>query len=262
MEQADQDHSEDNYLTNTAEIYRAIQRLIRYAPRVVIRFDGIDEAFATAITKVDLKSKAFAFDKLIPDNGNAHIQAGKAFEMSADFRGILVSFKIETKLKYRAQHQEFISKFPAKLLYLQRRNAYRAMVPRTYTVYAVFRSSESEKTFKGRLQDISGSGFKAYFKGDVTAQLKEVSNYDESTLHIGDESLDCGLDARHAIYNEEKDITFCGFSFQLLSGMKQRYVEKVVNDLQFEEQRKQQAKKEREDELKKQAAEATAEKSE
>mgnify|MGYP000010202016 FL=1 len=245
MEQADQAHAEENYLTNTAEIYRAIQRLIRYAPRVVIRFDGIDEAYATAITKVDLKSQAFAFDKLIPDTGNAHIQAGKVFEMSADFRGIAVSFKIEAKLKYRAQNQEFISKFPSKLLYLQRRDAYRAMVPRTYTVYTVFRSSESDKTFKGRLQDISGSGFKAYFKGDITGELKEVGNFDESTLHIGDESLDCGLDARHAIYNEEKDMTFCGFSFQLLSGMKQRYVEKAVNNLQFEEQRKQQAKKDR-----------------
>jgi len=236
---------EENYLTSPEEIYRAIQRLIRYAPKLTARFDGVDDAFGTAITKVDLKSKAFAFDKLIPDAGNELLRAGKRLELTADFRGILVSFYLEGGMKYRSGNQEYISKFPEKILYLQRRNAYRAMVPRTYTVYCVFRSSEDERTFKGRLQDISGSGFKAYFKGLVGEHLKAIGNFDESTLHVGDESMDCGLDARHAIYNDEKDMTFCGFSFHPLSGMKQRYIEQLVNKLQFEEQRKQQAAKDK-----------------
>lgn len=240
--------TEDNYLHSKEEIYRAIQRLIRYAPRVTARFEGEDEAFATAITKVDLKSKAFAFDKLIPDAGNDLLKSGKKLQLSADFRGILVQMELVGDLKYRAQNQEYIAKFPEKLLYLQRRNAYRAMVPRTYEVYCVFRSSGDERLFKGRLQDISGSGFKAYFKGRIGEHLKAIGNFDESTLHVGDESMDCGLDARHAIYDEKKDMTFCGFSFQPLSGMKQRYVEQLVNQLQHEEQRKQRAKQEREEE--------------
>ncbi len=245
MEEVNQ---EENYLESPEEIYRAIQRLIRYAPRLTARFDGIDDqAFATAITKVDLKSKAFAFDKLIPENGNDILRQGKKLELIADFRGILVRFHIEGKLKYRQQNQEYISKFPSKLLYLQRRNAYRAIVPRTYAVHTVFRSSRSETVFKGKLQDISGSGFKAYFKGDLRKDLKDIEIFDESTLHVGDESMDCGLDARHAIFNEEKDQTICGFSFHPLTGMKQRYIEQLVNNLQFEEQRKQQAAKEHED---------------
>ncbi|GAA6134893.1 flagellar brake protein FlgZ [Oceaniserpentilla sp. 4NH20-0058] len=235
----------ENYLESPEEIYRAIQRLIRYAPRLTARFEGVDDAFATAITKVDLKSKAFAFDKLIPDAGNEILQRGKRLELIADFRGILVKFFVEGGLKYRPQNQEYIAHFPSKLLYLQRRNAYRAMVPRTYSVYAVFRSSEDKQVFKGRLQDISGSGFKAYFKGNITTLLKTMGNFDESTLHVGDESMDCGLDARHAVYDEQKDLTFCGFSFQPLSGMKQRYVEQFVNTLQYEEQRKQQAEEKR-----------------
>ncbi len=239
MEQAQE--TEENYLTSPEEIYRAIQRLIRYAPKLTARFDGVDEAFSTAITKVDLKSKAFAFDKLIPEAGNELLKAGKSLELTADFRGIMVSLHLEGGIKYRSSNQEYITKFPEKLLYLQRRDAYRAMMPRTYSVHCVFRSSEDERTFKGRLQDISGSGFKAYFKGKIGDDLKTISNFDESTLHVGDESMDCGLDARHAIYNEEKDMTFCGFSFQPLSGMKQRYIEQFVNKLQFEEQRKQQA---------------------
>jgi len=232
---------EENYLTSPEEIYRAIQRLIRYAPKLTARFDGVDDAYGTAITKVDLKSNAFAFDKLIPDEGNEHLKAGKRLELSADFRGILVSFYLDSGMKYRSGNQEYVAKFPEKLLYLQRRNAYRAMVPRTYSVYCVFRSSEDERTYKGRLQDISGSGFKAYFKGLVGEHLKAIGNFDECTLHVGDESMDCGLDAQHAIYNDEKDMTFCGFSFHPLSGMKQRYLEQLVNKLQFEEQRKQQA---------------------
>ncbi|MEH6347954.1 MAG: flagellar regulator YcgR PilZN domain-containing protein [Bermanella sp.] len=245
MEEVNQ---EENYLESPEEIYRAIQRLIRYAPRLTARFDGIDDqAFATAITKVDLKSKAFAFDKLIPENGNDILRQGKKLELIADFRGILVRFHIEGKLKYRQQNQEYISKFPSKLLYLQRRNAYRAIVPRTYAVHTVFRSSRSETVLKGKLQDISGSGFKAYFKGDLRKDLKDIEIFDESTMHVGDESMDCGLDARHAIFNEEKDQTICGFSFHPLTGMKQRYIEQLVNNLQFEEQRKQQAAKDHEE---------------
>lgn len=243
MEQAES--TSENYLESPEEIYRAIQRLIRYAPRLTARFEGVDEAFATAITKVDLKSKAFAFDKLTPEPGNEILQRGKRLELIADFRGILVKFFVEGGLKFRPQNQEYIARFPSKLLYLQRRNAYRAMVPRTYSVYCVFRSSEDKQVLKGRLQDISGSGFKAYFKGDISTLLKSIGNFDESTLHVGDESMDCGLDARHAVFNEEKGLTFCGFSFQPLSGMKQRYVEQLVNTLQYEEQRKQQAEAER-----------------
>jgi c-di-GMP-binding flagellar brake protein YcgR len=250
-----EDEPQENYLISPEEIYRAIQRLIRYAHRVTVRFEGIDDkAYGTSITKVDLKSRAFAFDKITPEDGNEYIKAGKKMELSADFRGILVKFNLEGGLKYRKENQEFISKFPEKLLYLQRRDAYRAIVPRTYSVHCVFRSSESKKTFKGRLQDISGSGFKAFFKGDICEMLTTVENFDESTLHVGDESMDCGLDARHAIYNEEKEITYCGFSFQPLTGMKSRYIETMVNNLQFEEQRKQQAAKEREEQKKLAAA--------
>ncbi len=252
MEQENQ--PEENYLTSPEEIYRAIQRLIRYTHKITVRFDGIDDkAYGTSVTKVDLKSRAFAFDKLTPEDGNQFIAAGKKFELIADFRGILVRFHLEGKIKYKKTGQEYISKFPEKLLYLQRRDAYRAMVPRTYSVHCVFRSSESKKTFKGRLQDISGSGFKAFFKGDIREQLTKIENFDESTLHVGDESMDCGLDARHAIYNEEKEMTFCGFSFQPLTGMKHRYVETMVNNLQFEEQRKQQAAKDREEHKKEMA---------
>ena len=71
--------------------------------------------------------------------------------------------------------------------------------------------------------------------------------------------MDCGLDARHAVYNEEKDLTFCGFSFQPLSGMKQRYVEQFVNTLQYEEQRKQQAAEERKKEQAEQQEQKTDE---
>ena len=243
---------EENYLTSPEEIYRALQRLIRYAPKTMAYIEGEKEAFVTAITKVDLKSKAFAFDKLVPDIGNSLLHEGKNLELTADFRGILVKFFVTGGIKFRPQNQEYIAKFPEKLLYLQRRDAYRAMVPRTYTVYAIFRSSDnSDKEFKGRLQDISGSGFKAFFKGDVSDHLTAIANFDESTLHVGDESMDCGLDARHAVYIEEKDITSCGFSFHPLSGMKQRYIEQFVNKLQHEEQRKQQAAKEKKDAMNK-----------
>lgn len=239
------DPNEKNYLTSPEEIYRAIQRLIRYAHSVAVQFEESEERFSTAITKVDLKSKAFAFDKLVPDAGNEFVRKGKKMKLVADFRGILVEFNVGGKLKYRSQSEEYIASFPEKMLYLQRRAAYRAMVPRTYTVYVILRSSESEQEFKARLQDISGTGFKAYLKGELITELKEIGNFDESTLHVGDESMDCGLDAKHAIYNDEKKMTFCGFSFQHLSGMKQRYVDQFVQKLQWEEQRKEEAAKER-----------------
>lgn len=239
------DPNEKNYLTSPEEIYRAIQRLIRYAHSVTIQFEESEEKFSSAITKVDLKTKAFAFDKLVPDSGNELIRKGKKMKAVADFRGILVEFHIDGKLKYRSQSEEYIGRFPEKMLYLQRRAAYRAIVPRTYTVYVMLRSSESDKEFKGRLQDISGTGFKAYFKGEIVTELQNIASFDESTLHVGDESMDCGLDAKHALYNEEKSMTFCGFSFQHLSGMKQRYIDQLVQKLQWEEQRKEEAAKER-----------------
>lgn len=229
----------ENNLTQTEDIYRTMQRIIKSAQPVKVRFEGEEEPYKTQFTKVDLKSKAFAFDELSPKRGNELIRSGHSFELEVFVQGIDIKFKVTGSLKYRSSEKEYIASLPEEMFYLQRRQAYRVPVPRTYDVYIVVRSSSNETVeLKGRLIEMSASGFQAVFEEDQVDLLHEVSDLDESTLHVGDESLDLGVTARRARIDTEKGHTICGFSFQPLVGLKQRYLDKLVTQLEYEEQRK------------------------
>ncbi len=231
--------AKENYLTKVEDIYRTMQRIIKSGQPVKARFEGEEEPYKTLITKVDLKGKAFAFNVLSPSRGNDLIRGGHAFELEAFVQGIDIKFRITGSLKFRSSEKEYIACLPEKVFYLQRRSAYRVPVPRTYDIYIVLRSSLNESVeLKGRLIDMSASGFQAVFDNNQVDILHEVSDFDDSTLHVGDESLDLGVTARRARIDPEKGNTICGFSFQPLIGLKQRYLDKLVTQLEYEEHRK------------------------
>ncbi|MBL36532.1 MAG: hypothetical protein CMI10_16720 [Oceanospirillaceae bacterium] len=228
--------SNQEYLLEEAEdIYGALRKIVLMSTPVKVHIDGSTEVFSSAITATDLKSRSFFMDKVIPQQGNEMIRSGKRFSIECDSQGIRIEFRMTGRLTYQSGKEQYRAEFPDKVLYLQRRDSYRVMIPPAHEILVKIRMGDSEGDLIGQLKDISSSGFKAYFKGNVKKRLQQQERFDIGRIRFNSEhTMDCSLEARHVVNTDEGDTT-CGFAFTRISPMAQRYLDKLINELQWEE---------------------------
>jgi len=232
------DENNQEYLLNTPEdVYGALRKIVLIGSPVVIRIDGSSDEFRSAITHTSFKSRSFFMDKVIPLHGNDLIRSGKRFSVECDSQGVRIEFKMNGRLRYQPEREQYRGEFPEEVLYLQRRTAYRVMVPPAHQILVKLRFSPDDEGIQGRLIDLSSSGFKARFDSDVSELLEKNREIAMARVRFNRENtIDCSLEARH-IVNDESGNTQCGFSFMTLSPQAQRFVDRLITEFQWEERR-------------------------
>ena len=76
------------------------------------------------------------------------------------------------------------------------------------------------------------------FKGDIVERLKADTDIPIARIKFNDDNnMDCSLYARHIVKTKSGD-TQVGFAFNMISGMGQRFLDRLVGELQWEERRK------------------------
>jgi len=234
------EESNQEYLLEEPEdIYGALRKIVLMATPVKVRIDGSEEDFTSAITHTDFKSRSFFMDKVIPQQGNDLIRAGKRFHIECDSQGVRIAFRMTGRLKYQPQKEQYRAEFPDKVLYLQRRTAYRVAIPPAHEILLKIRMNDQEGDLLGKLLDLSSSGFKAQFNANVKKRLEEQSNFPVARIRFNKEQhMDCSLEARHVVLTDDGK-TLCGFSFTMISAMAQRYLDRLVTEFQWEERQNQ-----------------------
>jgi c-di-GMP-binding flagellar brake protein YcgR len=215
-----QEEMNQEYLLNTPEdVYGALRKVVLLGSPVVVKVDGDDSEYRSAITSSSFKTRSFFMDKVTPLHGNDLIRSGKRFSIECDSQGVHIEFRMTGRLRYQPESEQYRGEFPEEVLYLQRRTAYRVMVPPAHQILVTLKIDDNdEEGIEGRLLDMSSSGFKARFDGDIK------------------QTLDCSLEARHVFHDDEVS-TLCGFSFTTLSPQGQRYIDRLITEFQWEERR-------------------------
>jgi len=230
------------------EIYGALRRIVLLKNAVTVKIQGSDEHFTTAITHASMKNSSFYFDRIIPSAGNDLIRSGKPFIIISDAQGIKIEFKVNGRMAYQKDREQYRAEFPTQVLYLQRRTAYRVDVPPAHRILLRLEFEEGEPLV-GRLMDLSSSGFKAIFNQEAHKRIEQNQRIDVAQIKFNEQNnMDCSLDAKYIYYNEEKKQTYIGFSFCLISPMGQRFIDKLITQFQWEERRLAQMKKEQDKE--------------
>ena len=85
--------------------------------------------------------------------------------------------------------------------------------------------------------DISASGCKTRFAGDVSKQLQPGQIYEVFCAPLSVGKLETAIELRHVRYDDKLDVTFAGLHFDNLSGLQQRLIERFVYQLQREARR-------------------------
>lgn len=232
------EENNEYFLDTPEDVYGALRKIILMKQPVFINIEGSDEKFTSAITQASLKNSSFYLDQVVPQKGNELIRAGNRFSVVADSQGVKIEFDMTGRIKYQPSNEQYRVEFPIQVLYLQRRTAYRVMIPPAHQILVKLKMEENVDNLVGQLSDLSSSGFKALFKGDCVEQLKTIKDFPIARIKFNDQNnMDCSLIARHVIATKEGN-TQVGFAFNMISGMGQRFLDRLIGELQWEERQK------------------------
>lgn len=232
-----QESNQEYILTAPEDVYGALRKIVLMETPVKVHIEGRNAIFSSAITKAELKSRSFFMDQVIPDEGNDLIRQGHRFSIECDSQGVRIEFKATGRMKFNPGKEQYRIEFPESLLYLQRRTAYRVMVPPAHDIRLKVKMSDEQGDVTGTIEDLSSSGFRARIKGNVKKRLEEIRNFPVAKVRFNPEHfMDCSLEARHVILDEHGD-THCGFAFIMMSATAQRYIDRLITEFQWEERR-------------------------
>lgn len=124
-----------------------------------------------------------------------------------------------------------------RVLYHQRRNAYRAPLKQAQAVNIELSGDRLKTPVKGLLLDISATGCKLRFSGDASKGLQSGQVYERLVAQLPFGAMTTAVELRHLVYDEKLDMTFAGMRFHRMNGLEQRQIDRFVYQLQREARR-------------------------
>lgn len=243
--ESDKNDDRKHLVTRRASIFAVLRSLQKHRSPLSIQFHGRDnQTYTSIILKVDLEEGYFILDEIAPPSGHKKVMSGSPFSIKANDKGVQVLFGSNIIVGAGRNDGAAIYKvpLPKKLLYKQRRDAYRAHIALADQAEVKLTSYERQKPLLGRIIDISSSGCKIEFSYLVDPAFEELEVFDEVSFELPESTFDtsvlCSAEARHAVYFEDKNMTQCGFRFLNPDGRNQREIDRFVAYLQREARRR------------------------
>lgn len=229
--------NQERYYTSAGDIYGVLRALISDRSSINIQFGNSSIVSSSMVLSANLQDRTFRLDEFSTADAHKRALAGSSFTMRASVNGIRVLAK-DLKIARTSEDRDGIYyevAFPEKLLYLQRRDAFRAWVPGTLMVVVECKNAAHPKPFKGRMQNMSATGFRLVVEGSVLPDPEMMEVFDISTrLPLIDQTLSCEATAMYVQYVQERNHTVFGFRFGTLGRQEQLAVNRFVTQLQRE----------------------------
>ena len=239
------DNDQKHVVTRQASIFSVLRALQKSRAPLAITFRGHgNQTFTSIILKVDLNEGYFLLDEIAPPSGHQYALSGNIFSIQANDKGVQVFFGDNSIIGTGYNDGAAVYKvlLPKKLIYKQRRDAYRAHIAIADQVEVKLISYERQKPLVGRIIDISSTGCKVEFPYIIDPALTEFEVFDEINFDLPEPEFNtsvlCAAEARRAIYLEDRHITQCGFRFLSPDGRNQREIDRFVAYLQREARRR------------------------
>ncbi|HEK3647117.1 TPA: flagellar brake protein [Pseudomonas aeruginosa] len=206
---------------------------------LLITFADRNQRFQSFLVDIDRDRGMVALDELIPNTGERFLQNGEAFRVEAFHEGVRIAWECERPVQF-GEHDGvpcYWAALPAEVLYHQRRNAYRASIKQSQPIAAEIAGEKLRAPLSGQLLDISATGAKLRFAGNVAERLHPGEIYEDFSAQLPQGAISSAIELRHVRFDEKLDATFAGVRFSKMSGLAQRQVDRFVYQLQREARR-------------------------
>ena len=222
-------------LSTPMEIAGNLRQLQESHDPLIITFHERTQRFQSYLVNVDRDSNSIALDEMIPRDGERFLLAGEPFKVEGFHDGVRIAWESNGTLTSDARC--YRGPLPAEVIYHQRRNAFRAALKLAQLVNVELGGEKLKSTLGGKLLDISATGCKLRFEGDITGSLQLGQVYDRFVAALPFGNMTAPVELRYLHFEERISTTFAGVRFHNMSGLVQRQVERFVYQLQREARR-------------------------
>lgn len=226
-------------LTTPLEIFANLRLLQQNRDPLTIRFADRNQRYQSFLIALDRDRNILALDELVPSEGERLIRQGESFHVEGYRDGVRMAWECEHEMTIGELDGApcYWGWLPESLAYHQRRGAFRAALSATEPVEAELRSSNLAQPLPASLLDISATGCKLQFAGDVSDRLRNGQTYEQLRLKLPFADLELAVEVRHQQHDAQLDCSFVGTRFYQASGPAKRQIERFVYQLQREARR-------------------------
>ena len=226
-------------LTTPLEIAGTLRMLQESHDPLIITFHERSQRFQSYLVDVDRDSGTLALDEMIPRDGERHLESGEPFRIEGFHDGVRVAWESSGSysVKEKDGHRIYTGSMPDEVVYHQRRNAFRAALKLAHLINIELGGEKLKAPVNGKLLDVSATGCKLRFDGDISERLQLGQVYDRFIAALPFGSMTTSVELRYLHFEERINTTFAGVRFHNMSGLVQRQVERFVYQLQREARR-------------------------
>ncbi|MGY8828739.1 MAG: flagellar brake protein [Pseudomonadales bacterium] len=221
------------------EIVANLRQLQQNHDPLIITFHERNQRFQSYVIEVDRDKNLLILDELMPNDGERYLANGEAFNVEAFHEGVRVAWTCEQSVRI-TDHEGarcYLSPMPLEVTYHQRRSAFRAPLKQSELIKIELAGDKLRTAVPGHLLDISATGCKLRFPGNITNSLQAGQVYERFTARFPFGAMTTAIEMRHVQYEDKVDTTFVGARFHRINGQEQRLVERFVYQLQREARR-------------------------
>lgn len=226
-----QDKDSQYNLNSTEEIYGVLRKLALSKQNISICMESKFKKYQSKITDANLETLSFNLERLMPEEGNKIIASGNRFNIETQYQGAKICFRVDNRMSFQPEHQQYRVEFPSEIHYLQRRSCFR-VAQGVNNIQIRLGNLVHNHIASGVLVDLSSSGFKARFDVSQDKALKIRQTFPRSTLIFPDKTrIHLSLSCHHTQYAQRQ--LFCGFHIVSMSSMEQRVLDQKIQQLQW-----------------------------
>ncbi|KJZ35726.1 flagellar brake protein [Pseudomonas sp. B21-040] len=226
-------------LSTPMEIAGNLRQLQESHDPLIITFHERNQRFQSYLVDVDRDNNMIALDEMVPRDGERYLLAGESFRIEGFHEGVRIAWESNGLLNIDESGNTrcYRGKLPDQVVYHQRRNAFRAALKLAQLVNVELSGEKLKSPVSGKLLDISATGCKLRFEGDITSRLQLGQVYERFVAALPFGSMTTPVELRYLHFEEKISTTFAGLRFHNMSGLEQRQVERFVYQLQREARR-------------------------
>jgi c-di-GMP-binding flagellar brake protein YcgR len=226
-------------LNTPLEIAANLRLLLESHDPLIITFHEHPQRFQSYMLEVDRDNNVMALDEMIPRDGERFLSNGESFRVEGFHDGVRIAWESTAQMDILSTDGQrmYRGPMPEEVVYHQRRNAFRAALKLAQLVDVEIGGDRLKFTLAGKLLDISATGCKLRFEGDVSDRMQLGQVYERFVAKLPFGAMTAPVELRHLHFEERINTTFAGVRFHNMSGLVQRQVERFVYQLQREARR-------------------------
>jgi flagellar brake protein len=228
-------NDKERYYTLPVDICGVLRALQTAACSVQVQFDQRSGSFTSCVLDVDSNEHCLLLDELKPPEGHRLLDTGAPFSIRAsldDHRVYASGLQCSRTLNYQSGVLYQVP-FPDKILFLQRRDAFRLTLPANLNATAVLSSPTRSGSVSAQVLDVSLTGVRLGFADGILPPLTLEERVDlQITVAELNERICLPAELRNQYPDKESGQTICGFRFVTVNRITQNMLNRFIAQLQ------------------------------